>query len=134
MNLEADKAQLLERDAEWAAAAAEGRDVERILSYWTDDAVLIPPGLPAIVGKSALRDYVRASLQIPGFRITWTSRDVRLSPDAMLAYMFSRNTVTMDGPDGVSTTAAGRAVTIWRRDADGPWRCAVDIWNAEPSA
>ena len=134
MNLEADKAQLLERDAEWAAAAAEGRDVERILSYWTDDAVLIPPGLPAIVGKSALRDYVRASLQIPGFRITWTSRDVRLSPDAMLAYMFSRNAVTMDAPDGGSTTTAGRAVTIWRRDADGVWRCAVDIWNAERSA
>jgi uncharacterized protein (TIGR02246 family) len=134
MNLEADKAQLLERDAEWAAAAAEGRDVERILSYWTDDAVLIPPGLPAIVGKSALRDYVRASLQIPGFRITWTSRDVRLSPDAMLAYMFSRNAVTMDAPDGVSTTTEGRAVTIWRRDADGVWRCAVDIWNAERSA
>jgi ketosteroid isomerase-like protein len=23
-------------------------------------------------------------------------------------------------------------VTIWRREADGEWRCAVDIWNAEP--
>ena len=60
--------------------------------------------------------------------------DVRFSPDGHLAYMFSRNAVTLNGPDGEPVTTTGRAVTIWRRDPDGIWRCAVDIWNAEPSA
>jgi ketosteroid isomerase-like protein len=133
MDLAVERTRLLERDAEWAVAAAEGRDMERILSYWTDDAVVMPPGFPAVAGKAALRQYVESSMQIPGFRITWTTTDVALSLDGNLAYMFSQNAVTMNAPDGTPTTTEGRAVTIWRREPDGEWRCAVDIWNAEPA-
>jgi ketosteroid isomerase-like protein len=129
MDVSVERATLLERDAEWARAASEGRDVDRILSYWTDDATVIAPGLPPFVGKAALRGYVEASLTIPGFEISWRSTGVEFSPDGRLAYMFSDNVVSMDGPDGVRTTTPGRVVTIWRRESDGQWRCAVDIWN-----
>ena len=133
MDITAEKERLLRRDAEWARAASDGRDVDRVLSYWTDDAVVLPPGLPSVVGQAALRQYVEGSMQIPGFRITWESKDVTLSPDGQLAYMFSRNAVTLSAPDGTPITTEGRAVTIWRREPDGEWRCAVDIWNAEPA-
>ena len=129
MDLDAEKARLLKRDAEWANLASEGRDVERILSYWTDDAIVLPPGLPAVVGKDSLRRYVQSSLEIPGFKIGWTSTEVTLSSDGNLAYLVGRNTVTMDAPDGRTTRTEGRAVTIWRRESDGEWRCAIDIWN-----
>jgi ketosteroid isomerase-like protein len=132
MDLASEKARLLQRDADWSAVAAAGRDVERILSYWTDDAVVLPPGLPPVVGKAALRQYVQASLLIPGFQIAWTSSDATISPDGKLAYLLGRNSVTTDNADGESVSTHGRAVTIWRREADGEWRCALDIWNAEP--
>ena len=131
VDLASERTRLLQRDAEWAAAASAGRDIERVLSYWTDDAVVLAPGLPGVVGKDALRQYVQASMQIPGFRISWTSTEVTLSPDGNLAYMFSRNEVTMNAPDGTPATIECRAVTVWRRESDGEWRCAVDIWNAE---
>lgn len=134
INITEEKGRLLQRDAEWAKAASEGHEVDRILSYWTEDAVVMPPGLPSVVGKAALRQYVEGSMQIPGFRITWKSKDVTLSPDGQLAYMFSRNEVTMNAPDGTPITTEGRAVTIWHREPDGEWRCAVDVWNAEPAA
>ncbi len=122
--------ELLQRDAEWESAASSGRDLERIVSYWTDDAVLMPPGHATVVGKQALRAYVQASMQTPGFHITWKSTEVRFSRDGHLAYMFAHNLLTMCGADG-PVTIAGRGITIWRRDSDGEWRCAVDIWNAE---
>ena len=134
MDLDAEKARLLQRDAEWARVACEGRDIDRILSYWTDDAVVLPPAVPAIVGKTALRQYLKSSLQIPGFQITWSSADVVLSLDGNLAYMFSKNAVTVNGQDGAPVTMKGRAITIWRREPDDEWRCAVDIWNAERAA
>jgi ketosteroid isomerase-like protein len=134
MDLVSERTKLLQRDAEWAALASKGRAVEAILSYWTDDAVVLPPGLPAVMGKAALREYLSGSLKIPGFSITWSSTDVAFSPDGNLAYMFSENSVTMNGADGKPATTTGRAVTIWRRDPDGEWRCAVDIWNAPPAA
>ena len=80
-DIDAEKARLFRRDAEWVLAASEGRDIERILSFWTDDAVVLPPGLPAIIGKAALRQYVESSLQVPGFRITWSTDEAVLSPD-----------------------------------------------------
>ena len=82
------------------------------IALWTDVAVVPAPGLPPITGKSALREYVEGSFRIPGFKINWTISAASISPDGKLAYLFGDNTVTMDDPDGQSTTIAGRAVTI----------------------
>jgi ketosteroid isomerase-like protein len=131
MNLATERERLLRRDAEWAEIALEGQDVERILSYWTDDAVVLAPGLPRVSGKAALREYVQGSMRIPGFKITWESKEAVLSPDGQLAYIFSRNAVTLNAADGTPVTTDGRGVTIWRHEPDSQWRCAVDIWNAE---
>jgi len=125
-----EHAKLLQRDAEWSALASEGRDVEAILSFWTDDAIVFAPGLAPVVGKRSLREYVHSSLSIPGFKITWRSTDLHLSADESLAYMLGTNEVTLNGPDDVPVKIEGRAVTIWRREADGEWRCAIDIWNS----
>jgi ketosteroid isomerase-like protein len=133
MDPESERSRLLMRDAEWAALASEGRDVEAILSYWTDDAVVMPAGARSIVGKPALREYVESSLRIPGFSITWKTSDAVVSATLDFAYLFSDNVVTVQGDDGSNTSIPGRGVTIWRKEPDGEWRCAVDIWNAPPA-
>ena len=127
-----EEASLLKRDAEWADAAAGGADIEKIVSYWTDDAVVIPPGRPVVEGKAAIRAFVAESLKIPGFKIHWVSEGVSFSPDGQVAYMRGMNETTVPAPDGKVMTLHGRAVTVWRREPDGQWRCAVDIWNDPP--
>ena len=133
MDLDRERKQLLQRDAEWAALSADGQEINRILAFWTDDALVYPPGMHALKGKTALRAYVEGALAIPGFHITWTTTGASLSPDGRLAYLLSTNAVTAPGPDGQLVTTHGRAVTVWRREPDGDWRCALDIWNDEPS-
>jgi len=123
---------LLRRDAEWAELASAGKDVERIVSYWSDDAIVIPQGQPAVEGKAAIRAFVTSSLQIPGFKIHWVSEKATFSPDGRLAYMHGRNTMTVPGANGSLVTLAGRGITIWRLEPDGQWRCVVDIWNDPP--
>ena len=130
----AEQAKLLQRDTEWADAASAGKDVERIISYWTDDALVVPPGQPVVEGKAAIRTFVADSLKIPGFKIHWSSEKVIFSPDGKLAYMRGTNETTVPGPGGNLMTLAGRGVTVWRRDPDGQWRCVVDIWNDPPSS
>ena len=51
----AEEQKLLHRDAEWADAAAAGKDLEKIVSYWTEDALVIEPGQPVYEGKAAIR-------------------------------------------------------------------------------
>jgi ketosteroid isomerase-like protein len=134
MDLERERQRLLERDAEWAALASKGQEVDRILSFWSDDARVLAPGLPPFIGKAALRSYVEGALAIPGFHITWTTSEASLSPDGQLAYLLSTNAVTMPGADGRPVTSHGRAVTVWRRGPDAEWRCTLDIWNGGPPA
>ena len=126
------KAEILRLDAEWAKAA-EARDLERILSYWSDDASVFPPGSPALVGKDAIRAYIGQSLQMPGFRISWKTNEVTVAESGDLAYGVGTNRVSFTGPDGKPVTVEGKAVTVWRKDPAGGWKCVVDIWNDIPS-
>lgn len=125
----AERDALLATDNEWAQVAAT-RDVERIVSYWTDDAVIYSPGEAPVEGKAAIRQFVGESLKMPGFAITWTPLKAEVS--GQLGYTTGTNAFTIPKPEGGTTTVAGRYVTIWRKSADGKWRCVVDSWNAAP--
>jgi ketosteroid isomerase-like protein len=127
-----EKAALLERDREWAALASEGKDVERILSFWTEDAKVFPPGAPVVDGKQAIREFVTSSLSIPGFRISWEPAEAVVSPSGDMGYTIGRNHLTMPDAAGNLKTESGRGVAVWRRDHDGTWRCVIDVWNSGP--
>jgi len=128
----AEGRKLLQRDAEWAEAASDGKDVEKILSYWSDDARVIEPGQPIYEGKAAIRAYITDSLKIPGFKIHWVSENPVFSPDGKMAYMPGVDEMTVPGPNGALMTVHMRGISIWRRDPDGVWRCVVDVGNEPP--
>jgi len=123
---------LLRRDAEWADLATAGKDVEKVLSYWTEDAVLIFPGQPVLEGKAAIRAYVTASFNTPGFKIHWVSQRPVFSPDGKFAYMRGTDQLTLPGPNGSIMTIHLRGISVWRLDPDKQWRCVVDISNEAP--
>ena len=107
---------LMQTSRDWAKAAASG-DVERILSYWADDAVVLEPDQRAHFGKAGIRQMVEASMKIPKF----------------MGYVIEHNRVSFADSTGKIQTQFGKAVTIWRKDASGAWKCVVDIWNGSPT-
>jgi len=129
-----EEAKLLRRDAEWAELATAGKDVDKVVSYWTDDAVVIQPGQPVVEGKAAIRAYVAACFSNPVFKIHWKSSKVTFSPDGKMAYMRATDEMTVPGPNGAPITLHLRGIAIWRLESDGQWRCVVDIANEEPPA
>jgi ketosteroid isomerase-like protein len=133
VDLKAEEAAIMKADAAWAALAAEGKEVEKIISYWSDDAVVLSPGQPAVKGKDALRKMVEESKNIPGFSITWKSSDIHFSPDGKLAYMYGENLVSMNDSTGNKISIPGRGYTVWRKEADGTWKCVADLWNSPPA-
>jgi uncharacterized protein (TIGR02246 family) len=124
--------ELLKVDREWAQAAAT-RDLERIVSYWTDDAVIYTPGEAPVAGKEAIRKYVSASLELPGFAIKWTPTRAEVSKAGDLGYTIGTNAITLPVAQGGSITIEGRYVTVWRKEQDGRWRCVIDTWNPAPA-
>ncbi|MEP6607959.1 MAG: DUF4440 domain-containing protein [Burkholderiaceae bacterium] len=123
---------LLRTDRDWAAVASEGKDAERIISFWSDDATITPAGAPLVIGKAAIRSFVVQSLATPGFHIGWIPEQASVSADGTLGYTAGKNATTFPGADGKLTTVTGRYVTVWRRDPYGAWKCVADIWNSGP--
>ena len=124
---------LLKVDREWAAAAAT-RDVDRIVSYWTDDAAIYSPGEAPVAGMAAIRAYVADSMKNPAFSISWVPAEAEVAKSGDLGYTMGTNRFTIPGAGGSSTTVEGRYVTVWRKTKDG-WRCVVDFWHpAAPEA
>lgn len=131
-DLEAERRAILETDEAWLAAAGR-KDLDAAVSYWTDDATVFPPDMPAIRGKAAIREYVAAGFEIPGFSISWRSEEITVAADGRSAYQFATNRLTAPDSSGTLRTVEGKAVVIWRKEADGAWRAVVDIWNGAGS-
>src|SRR5688572_1823202 len=91
VDIKAEEAALMKTDSTWSVLAAEGKDTEKTLSYWSEDAVVIAPGQPVVRGKQALRNMVEETKNIPGFSITWKSSGVQISGDGKMAYMYGEN-------------------------------------------
>jgi ketosteroid isomerase-like protein len=127
----AARAALLKTDTEWAEAAGT-TDVERIVSFWTDDAVIYPPREAPVSGKTAIRKYVGESLKIPGFAIRWKPNEAVVSAAGDLGYTTGTNSFTFPDAQGRLITSNGRYVTVWRKEPGGRWRCVVDFWNEAP--
>lgn len=127
------QATLLQRDADWSEVSSAGKDVDKIASYWSDDALVVFPGQPTIEGKAAIRAFVTTSLATPGFSIHWRSEKPEFSPDGKLAYMHSATEMTIPGADGKPATVHLRGLTVWRMEPDGQWRCVADIANEAPA-
>jgi ketosteroid isomerase-like protein len=121
---------LLQTDKVWASVVGS-RDVDKIVSYWADDAIVLPPGAPALVGKQAIREFVTQSLEMPGFSISWEANQAAVSASGDMGYTVGTNRVTMAAADGTPVTTVGKAVAVWRKEPNGTWRCVLDIWNAD---
>lgn len=131
MDMAAEAQRLLEHDATWSTLSQAGSDIEGILAYFADDCVVYQPGMPPMVGKDAIREYVTASLATPGFHIEWTPERAVLADDGSMGYTTGTNAVTVPGADDAPMTLRGRFVAVWRRAGDG-WQCVEDAMIPAP--
>jgi len=127
---EGDKIMQISRD--WSKAA-QTDSIDKILSYWADDAVVMLPGDDVIKGKQAIREMVEGSSKIPGFKISWVPISASVSKSGDMAYLIENNQVSTTDSTGKTITQYNKAVTIWRKEADGSWKNVVDIFNANPA-
>ena len=124
--------EIMDLSRAWSDAVAVG-DMETVLSYWAEDAVMMAPGQPPIWGKAAIRDFIIATAEIPGFQIRWEPLEAHVSASGDLAYLIERNQITIPDSTGAPVTEYNKVVTVWERQPDGSWKNVVDMWNADPT-
>lgn len=130
---QAEAEKLMELSRSWAQAVKD-KDVEEMLSYWADDAILMSPNEAAVVGIDSLRAMVERSINIPGFEIYWNPQEAYVSRSGDLGYVIFKNYMTMPVDTmGNTRTVYSKGVEIWKKQEDGSWKNVIDISNSDPS-
>lgn len=112
-------------------AAVGRKDLERIISFYDDDALMLPAAEPAIRGKEAIRTEWTHILAIPNFENQGQLTSLDLSSSGDLAYTTGSYLALMQGEDGTTVREPGKWVTVWKRGKGGPWRIVVDTYNTD---
>ena len=118
------------RTAERALEAAlESLDPTAWVYAYTEDAMFVGPGAPAVQGREALLQMAKAMKPLSSVSI----KALRTEGNGNLAYVYGEASwVNGRSPSEGSTTNL-RLVIVWRKEADGQWRVAQEILNAPPA-
>jgi uncharacterized protein (TIGR02246 family) len=131
IDLAKEEAAIRATDNQWLAAA-KAKD-KNAGSFWSDDVVLMFPGMPPIVGRKAADDYAAGALNTPGFSITWATDKIVVAASGDMAYSTGTDTITMMMGKKLVTTK-NNGMVVWKKQADGKWKAAVDIGTPAPEA
>ena len=123
----ADESAIRALDAQWEKAAA-AKDVDGTVSYYSDDASLLAPNAPIAGNKQAIR-AAWASLLGPDVSLSWQANKVEVSRSSDLAYIVGA--YQLKDPHGKPATDQGKFVEVWKKQADGKWKVAADIFNSD---
>jgi len=115
-----DTAQLERLNEAWAQAI-EHKDIDRLMSFVTDDVTFLSAMTPAIRGRSEVRKLYETWLAAYTARLSSHVEETILVGDTAVSWGHEVMTVVEDST-GVSTTLSGYGMAVMKRDRDGAWR------------
>jgi uncharacterized protein (TIGR02246 family) len=128
-NQAADEAAVRQTDDNWSKAA-QSKKVDDWVAYYSDDAVVLPPNEAKTAGKDGIRKEIGALLGLPGLSLTWSPEKVEVSRSGDLAYTQGAYELTATDAKGKPMTDHGKTLEIWKKQADGSWKCIADMWSS----
>ncbi len=108
--------------------SALASDFAEWVALHTEDAVLLPPNEPAVKGRAAIQNWM-AAFSLTDLTITPLEIDGRDGLAYVRAPYSLSGTLTADMSEVV--TDSGRGVWLLRKQPDGSWLIALDIWNSD---
>ena len=121
---------LRDLDAQWSAAAA-AKNVDKTASYYSADAVVLPPNGPIATTTDAIRKIWNDLLTSPGTAISWKTTKVEVSKSGDMAFLTGTYDLSTNDPAGKPVKDRGKYLEVWEKQADGSWKCAADMWNSD---
>lgn len=127
----ADEAAVREADQAFAKAATAG-DAAALTAFYASDAVLMPPGSPALKGSEEISkfwDGMTGSVSGP-FELKTTAVDGR----GDLALSTGEYTATLTPKKaGAKPMPAehGKYLGVMKKQPDGSWKLIYDMWNQD---
>ena len=111
-------------------AAVNVADIEKLMSFYADDAVEIPPNKPASIGKEAIRNGIQQYFDEVVYQEDAVVKAVHVSGDLAFAHVAWSGVATPKA-GGESRKGNGNLIMIFKKQADGAWNCIYSIYSNE---
>ncbi len=122
----AEAANIRSLDAAWVAAIATG-DADKAASFYSDDAVFMPPNEESLSGP-AIRKSWADLMGMPGVKLSFAPTRIEVDGDGEMAIDVGTYTFSFDSPGG-KVDDHGKYAQVWEKH-NGTWKCAVDMYNS----
>jgi uncharacterized protein (TIGR02246 family) len=123
-----DEAAIRAASAAWSQAAA-AKDLDKAVSFYGDGAVVMAPKAPAMHDIENIRKNWAEGFAMPGPGLSWHTTTVEVARSGELAYENGTYDFLMTGKNGKTSDYKGKYLVIWKKQADGAWKVAVDMDN-----
>jgi len=106
-------------------------DWPKVVSFYSEDGILLPPNGPAVQGRVAMQKLFESWPRITAFKESVSELEGR----GDLAYGRGTYQLAMVAPGGKPPVKeVGKTLAIWQRQADGSWRVSRVAWNSDAPA
>lgn len=117
-------------DQGWARVFG-AKDLKASVEYCADDASFMAPNAPIAVGKQAIGQAFAFFFALPELKITWHPTKIEVAKSGELGYSTGAYEMSFKDPAGKTAMDHGKYLTIWRKQSDGKWKVAYDIFNSD---
>lgn len=124
------RAALLESADRWEKGALAG-DAAAVASLYSEDAVLLAPGVPTAKGRAQIESALAAMFEsAPATSVSIDSDAITVSESGDLAYDVGTYTMAGTTPAGEAWQDEGKYLAVLR-NVGGEWKLVADTWNSD---
>jgi uncharacterized protein (TIGR02246 family) len=107
--------------------AFNGGDAAGLAALYTEAGRILPPNGDIVQGPSAIQGFVDGFIQM-GAKLRFDVLGFHEAPELCASVGLYELELSPEGAGPQSDN--GKFVEVWRRQADGSWRLAEDIFNS----
>lgn len=124
----ADEKAIREFDKQWSQAA-QSHNAEKAVSFYADDAAVLPFNAPIANTPQAIREMWQHLLSDTKTTISFGPTKIDVAKSGDLAY--DLGWVELKTSDaGKTTVEKGKYVVVWKK-RNGQWKVVADIFNTD---
>lgn len=114
---------LIELDTRFSQAVEQGGG-KAFAEWFAEDGVTLNNGRPAVQGRSNIA--LAATWNAKDYQLTWIPQGAQMGPSNDMGFTWGSYQGRSKDKNGQPVVTAGRYITVWRKQADGNWKVAMD--------
>jgi ketosteroid isomerase-like protein len=116
-------------DAAWSQAL-QGKDLDKVMSNYAEEASFLPPDEPIVQGRGNIREWFAKRMALPGYSATFSPTTVVVSKSRDIAYELGTFQVTINDESGKPVLHLGKHLVTWQKRS-GHWKVVAESINRD---